>query len=313
MGKASVAIIGAGMAGVAAAARLGAAGWRCTLFDKGRGVGGRMATRRAGDFVFDHGAQFVTARGPRFAAMLAGWTASGHAAPWFADAHVGMPGMSAMAKALLGDTPLQGGCEVTGLRRDGAGWTVYAAAGPVAVAGNGSFDWVVLAAPAPQAAKLVASAGATLPGLGDVVYAPCWALMLGFDGPSGLAADQIRRDAGAIAWVARNASKPGRDPAREAVVAHASPSWSRTWLEHAPETVAPALCAALREAHGVTADPRFMAAHRWRYALVERAAGAPCLLDAGSRLGACGDWCLGPRVEAAFDSGEAMADALLAA
>ena len=60
----------------------------------------------------------------------------------------------------------------------------------------------------------------------------------------------------------------------------------------------------------MTADE--IVAHRWRYALVEQAAGLPCLWDGAALLGACGDWCLGGRVEAAFDSGRALAACILA-
>ena len=51
--------------------------------------------------------------------------------------------------------------------------------------------------------------------------------------------------------------------------------------------------------------------HRWRYAFVDRPVGSACLLDAAAGLGACGDWCLGARVEAALLSGYAMAGRIL--
>jgi predicted NAD/FAD-dependent oxidoreductase len=96
------------------------------------------------------------------------------------------------------------------------------------------------------------------------------------------------------------------------VVVQASPAWSRTHLEATPEAVAPLLLDEFAAATGVAAAPGFVAAHRWRYALVETPAGQPCLWDAGLRLGACGDWCLDARVEAAFESGEALAAAAAA-
>ncbi len=84
----SVAVIGAGMAGLAAARILSEAGVRCTLFDKSRGVGGRMSTRRAGDLQFDHGAQYFSAKGNRFQSLWA-LGATGVAAEWFPGAFVG--------------------------------------------------------------------------------------------------------------------------------------------------------------------------------------------------------------------------------
>lgn len=306
----TIAIIGAGMAGLSAARRLADAGRDVVVFDKSRGLGGRMATRRAGDLAFDHGAQYFTARGPAFRAAVEAWRARGHAAAWFGDGYVGTPGMTAPARALAEGMRIVPSCQVTDLHRAPDGWTVLDANGPVAVPGNGAFEAVVLAVPAPQALPLAASADVNFPAMEQAVYAPCWALMLAFAESTGLP-DSDRRDEGAIAWIAHNASKPGRSAEPETVVVHASPDWSRRNLEVAPEDAAARLLEEFRTITQIDATPLFVAAHRWRYALVERAAGEPCLWDAEAQLGACGDWCLGPRVEAAFDSGIAMADVLL--
>jgi len=296
-----VAIVGAGIAGLAAARRLREVGVDCVVFEKSRGLGGRMATRRDGDLQFDHGAQYFTARGARFRALVDAWQAAGAAAEWFDGGFVGVPGMSGPARAMADGVEVAGGTRVSGLRRDADGWRVLDAEG----ARDGAFAAVLLAVPAPQAVPLAASAGVTFPALEAVRYAPCWALMLTFDGPSGLAEDHRRFESGAIAWIARNGSKPGRDAAPETVVVHASPDWSRAHLETSTEDAAAALIAELPGV-GVTPAPVHAVAHRWRYAMIERAAEEPCLWDAAAGIGACGDWCLGPRVEAAFDSGDAL-------
>lgn len=307
-----IAIIGAGMAGLAAARALKAAGLEPTLFDKSRGLGGRMATRRVDDpalgaLTFDHGAQYFTAKGPAFRAVVDDWCAAGRATAWFNGGYVGTPGMTAPARALAEGLTVVGGCPVTGLRRAADGWTVATASGAVDTPGNGGFAAVVLAVPAPQAVPLAASAGVAMPALAAVRYGPCWALMLAFDAPLGLDWNHLRREDGPIGWVARNASKPGRAGGAETLVVHAGPDWSRQHLELTPEAAEAALDPLWRAATGITAAPRFVSVHRWRYALVEETAGEACLWDADTKLGACGDWCLGPRVEAAFDSGAAMA------
>jgi predicted NAD/FAD-dependent oxidoreductase len=56
-----IAIVGAGMSGLAAARLLAQDGLHCTIYEKSRGVGGRAATRRVEGFIFDHGAQYVKA------------------------------------------------------------------------------------------------------------------------------------------------------------------------------------------------------------------------------------------------------------
>jgi predicted NAD/FAD-dependent oxidoreductase len=57
--------------------------------------------------------------------------------------------------------------------------------------------------------------------------------------------------------------------------------------------------------------PVFATAHRWRHALVEQPLGLPCLVDEEISAGACGDWCVAARVEAAYESGYSLAHSLL--
>jgi predicted NAD/FAD-dependent oxidoreductase len=109
--------------------------------------------------------------------------------------------------------------------------------------------------------------------------------------------------------MARESSKPGRPAQREALVVQADADWSRRHLELPAVDIVRLL---LTET-GLTAEPVLKMAHRWRYALVEQAVQSPFLWDQQSRIGACGDWCQGPGLEAAFLSGEAMAEHLLAA
>ncbi|RYE52407.1 MAG: FAD-binding protein, partial [Rhizobiaceae bacterium] len=99
------AIIGSGMAGLACADALASAGHSAELFDKGRGAGGRMATRRMhtplGQVSIDHGAQYFTVRDPGFAQLVARWRSAGIATPWVPagkDAWIGIPGMNAVIK-----------------------------------------------------------------------------------------------------------------------------------------------------------------------------------------------------------------------
>ncbi len=300
------AIIGAGMAGLAAARLLREAGASCTVFDKSRGLGGRMATRRTGDFSFDHGAQYFTARGPRFRALVNDWSAAGHAANWYDEAIVGAPGMTAPARAMAAGVETVMGFEVKSLSRMGQDWSVHA--GDETYEG---FAAVIVATPAPQTAPLIESAGLSFLELASVRYAPCLALMLAFEGAVAFQGESLRRETGPIAWIARNSSKPGRPVGQEAFVVHAAPDWSRAHLDETPEAILEKLAPFALELIGSPSAPIFATAHRWRFALVEQALGVPCLWDAKAGLGACGDYCLGPRVEAAFDSGEAMAQAVL--
>jgi len=304
----SIAVIGAGLAGLTACALLKEAGHDVVVLDKGRGLGGRMATRRLGALSFDHGAQFFTARSPRFRALVGHWTARGVAAPWHGDRYVGMPGMSAPARLLADGIAVLGSCEVAGLERGGRGWTVHCKYNSMDVPGNGAFDAIVLAIPAPQALPL---AGRSLePALARVRFAPCWALMLA--GEVAMEDSHLTPDDPVVAWIADTASKPQRNKQQPAIVVHARGQWSRDNLEIEREEAAGLLMANVRRLMPRLGAPSTVMAHRWRYALVEQVATRPCLWDGTRRIGACGDWCIGPRVEAAFLSGEAMAREVIA-
>ncbi len=92
-------IVGAGMAGLLAAADLQSSGFNPLVVDKGRGVGGRLASRRIGSATFDHGAQFITARTPRFAALLDEWKGLGLVTEWYRgtnEEHIHWRGVGAM-------------------------------------------------------------------------------------------------------------------------------------------------------------------------------------------------------------------------
>jgi renalase len=303
-----VAIIGAGMAGLSAARQLKKKGFGITIFEKSRRVGGRMATRRVNGLQFDHGAQYFTAKGPQLQAMVGEWRESGRADQWFDGAFVGTPGMPAPARAMAEGHTIISECQVTALRHARGGWSVHDANGFIKTPGNGTFSGIILAVPAPQAVTLAETAAVDLPELERVRYAPCWALMLAFSGPLSLPDDRFKPQDHAISWIARNASKPGRAREHETFIIHATPDWSREHLEWSPDAAVAELTARFQVLTGIREQPYFSAAHRWRYALVEETARAAFLWDEDKRLGACGDWCLGPRVEAAFDSGHALAE-----
>lgn len=303
--RSDIAIIGAGMSGLAAARRLRANGHTCRIFEKSRGVGGRLATRRAGDLRFDHGAQFFTARGNAFRKAVADWTSEGIVTAWFDDNLVGIPAIGAPVRSIANQFDVLLETQITALQSVEGGWRLLDAQGGVHDAGHGAFSAVILAVPAPQVLPLAQTAGVPMPGLDDVRYAPCWTLMAAFEeglpGP-----DHHASPEGALSWLARNSAKPGRDPSPETWVIHASPAWSRAHLELSPDEVTPLLWQLARTILNTDATPGFMAAHRWRYARVEQTAPKPFLWNADARIGACGDWGLGARVEAAFDSGDGL-------
>ncbi len=216
--------------------------------------------------------------------------------------------MSAVGRAFARGLTIVPSQTVTRLDRDGEGWRLSSAEGGEAT--STLFDGVIVATPAPQAMPILASAGIDWSGTARARYAPCWALMIAFGAVEDPIGHSIRPVDEAIAWIATDSSKPGRSPGTITYVVHATPAWSRQHLERTPQEVAAMLLARFQLLTGLVAAPDYLAAHRWRYALVEETAGEPFLYDEARRIGACGDWCLGARVEAAFDSGDGLGAAI---
>ncbi len=339
-GPVRVAVIGSGMAGAACAAGLTRGDAQVMLFEKSRNVGGRMATRRAGwidadsaeqSVTFDHGAQCFTPVRPRFKAAMSRAMAAGSVSEWRPRVHaawpveagrclVATPTMPALCSHLLAGAVVHLNRTVMRLQRaaDG-GWYVAADGAPLA----GPFDHVVLAIPPAQAAVLLAG---HQDAWADTLMAKrmerCWTLMAvtgEVDWPWD-AAEPVR---GPLAWVLRNDRVPGRTapPGVAVWTAHATTDWSAAHLEDEPQAVIEQLQSALRAqlpSAGRGGPPiRFHHAnvHRWRYA----GPAVDCddsfdndefWWDESLGLGVCGDFFAGAGVEAAWHSGDELADCM---
>ncbi|MDR3520061.1 MAG: FAD-dependent oxidoreductase [Acidocella sp.] len=308
----TAAVIGAGMAGLTAAAHLAQAGWGVTLFDKGRKPGGRMATRSQDGFMFNHGCQFASAHDAGFRAALI----ANHAEIWPAtgDKFSGKPSIALLAASLAAGLNIKLGTHVSFLARQDAGWRLYlhnaAITPPSLVEPHGelspAFDAVILAIPAPQAAALLAAIDHPFAvKLAKVHLAPCWALMLGFAGAAP-GPDIVKPTSGPLSWIARENSRPGAAPTPVSYTTHASAAWSAAHLEHPADEVIATLSAAFVQATRITAPATFASVHRWRYALADAPLGEDCLWDPQQQLGLCGDWCLAGKLEAAYLSGRSL-------
>lgn len=310
-----VLVVGAGIAGAAAAQTLTRVGVDVEICDKSRGAGGRMSTRRSPTGRFDHGAQSFTARDPRFVRQLRLWEAAGAVAPWTGalghfdgalKAHpeaearwVATPSMNALPKCLLQGLTLHTQARIRAVVREGAQWRVESGDGEL-----GLYDRVLLTVPAPQALEILGADHPFAPDLQTVRYAPCWAGML--TGEAGLNWAGILCSQGPLAWAGRQDGLPGRSPG-ERWVLHATPTWSSEHLEADKEWVAQALAQAFADLGG--GNGHTLVVHRWRYSLVTQPMGQDHLHHQG--LLYAGDGCLGGRIEAAWRSGVAAAGALL--
>lgn len=295
-----IAVIGAGLAGLVVAERLRRAGCAVTVFEKSRGLGGRLATRRSDFGQFDHGAPVLHCE-RSFAQRL---VAEGACATWGGSGHVGLPGMSGLVRPLARGIDVLLGVEIARVAARNGGVEIVDTDG-----GTHRFGRAVLAVPSPQAARMTAGDPDAAETVRRVAMRPVWTLMAAFSDRPDL--PDMMRPGGALSMVLRDSGKPGRTG--ETWVAHAAHGWTEERLDERHEDVLPDLLAELDDlAEGRLPQPLHVGAHRWRHALTDRPLGRPFAEAFGGRVLIGGDWTLGNRGEHAFLSGQAIADRILA-
>lgn len=318
-----LAVIGAGIAGLACASSLQQAGLHVRVFDKSTGPSGRMSTRRANGWQCDHGVPYFTAQHPDFRKEVARWQNAGVADVWSLrlqvvgsrdlpvpdqglDRFVGVPRMTAPAHFLCDTLELTTETTIQRLSLQDDGCYLHSAANGWL---NSRFDAVLLALPAPQAAMLLREPAPALATVASGIrMRGCWCLMVRFDEAVVLPFDAAFVNTGTLCWIARNNSKPGRS-GQETWVLHANADWSDAHLEDDADSVADALLEAFRDL-GAPA-PTAWTAHRWRYARTAPSSTRGCAWDADAGIGLCGDWINGGTVEGAWLSGRQLAGQVL--
>ncbi len=315
-------MIGAGVAGLSCARVLRQAGCYVEVFEQDRIIGGRMATLRLGATTFDHGAQYLTGRSPRFqgyikelegTGYLAKWspkflTKNGQEAQMLQDWYVGVPGMSSIVRPMAESVRIHTSRKVHTIARDTKGWHIWFDNQE----STGPFSAVAVAVPAPEARLLLGRIDGMPETMSRVRMTPCWSLMVKLE-------DQVLPDqdvfsdmSEVVRWIGRNSSKPGRKSSGETIVVHASPSWSRELEEVEPDEVAEELWSEVCRGIGLPPTrPSMMTAHLWRHGLVDTSVGETYLFSSEYRVGAAGDWCLGRLAEHAFESGHGLGKAIV--
>ena len=309
-----ITVIGAGLSGLVAARSLASSGHSVVVLDKGRGVGGRLATRRIGEAVFDHGAQFFTVRDPKFQALVDGWLAAGVVRVWCHGfgaeqdgfpRYVGSAGMTSIAKHLATGLDVRTSSLVFSvLPAANGGWTTTLDTGEAF-----DSDAVILTAPIPQSFGFAFTGGVEFPEeLRTIDYDRTLGLLVALDGPPAIPSPgALQNPDGVFSFVGDNQAK-GISPV-PAVTFHANPQWS---AEHwdTPHDKAEEL---LRSAAGAyLGNASILASNfkRWRFATPQRNWPDRFWSNDAGNMVVAGDAFAGPRVEGAALSGLAAAEAL---
>jgi len=329
-----IAIIGGGIAGLACALHLDQSNFEITIFDKGRGRGGRVATQRFDDFQFDHGAQYIEETDSPFMLELEEWMNRGIIKEWdatlgelqgsrflntFKDKRVfvGTPTMSRIGNYLaeqLDYASFELNTEIVEVFKKFNEWYLVDSDEQI----HGGYDFLVCTIPAPQAKELLQEFPYIDQILSEVEYSPRWAVMIGLKHRlnvdyDGIFVSHMRRDPEApspIRWLARNNSKPDR-PEAESWIVHASHKWSKKYLEKDPEWVAKKLYQEFLDVTGFEKyQTNLTVAHRWRYAIINKSLNQNFILDNNRNIALAGDFCTGKNIEAAYISGETLGERL---
>jgi predicted NAD/FAD-dependent oxidoreductase len=307
-------IVGAGLSGLMAAQSLTRNGHDVIVFDKGRGVGGRLATRRIGDATLDHGAQFFTVRSEEFASHVNDWLAAGVVHEWCRgfdseDGHpryAGSKGMSGIAKHLAQGLDVRTSALVFSLERTATGYKVITDDGIAHAC-----DKVLLTAPIPQSFSLMFGGAIEMPDdMRTIDYDRTLGLLAVLDSnnhkvksPGGM---QFPDDV--FSFIGDNSAKG--ISATHALTFHANPEWSREHFDRELDEIHSLLLTAARpwlgEATILESQPK-----KWRFATPRTTWPEPIWIDPSGTLALAGDAFAGPKMEGAALSGLAAAQALV--
>ena len=314
----NIAIIGAGLSGVVLARKL-AENNDVTIFEKARGVGGRMATRRAGDFNFDHGTQYFTAKTPQFQEFCKQMQSDGIIELWnpkFAEIDgtkttrtylfnetiphfVATPHMNSICKHFAKNLNVAVEAKIEKISFQNEKWLLEDANAKE----YSNFDLLILAIPSHQVMELLPQNFAHYQEIANIKMQGCFTLMLGFNKeiPMDFEAGIIKNSI--LSWVASNGSKPQR-AGQFALVVHSSNNWAEENIEGDQEKIKAQMMEEVKKIVPFeNTDIEYSAMHRWRYANSPKRNAEKSYFDPNLNLGICGDYLIGGRVENAFLSG----------
>ncbi len=314
----NIAVIGAGIAGLTAARILQLAGHEVTVFDKSKGTGGRLSSRSFEGGWIDHGAPYFSSNSNFFGDFLAEQLPVGSQQSWMPSVsgllraderlqHIGVPRNSAITRGLVSGQAFQPSTRIGRLVASSAGWQLYNDGGSLL----GTWPQVIVAVPAPQALALLKDQPSLATKIAAARMEPCWVAALRTDRELNQLAAVSTFQHPVIRRITCNSAKPGRNNSNVYLV-QASKDWSEEHLEETPDSIGLKMQSGFADLLKDAGQSEVLLVHRWRYAFTEKPLGVPYLWDEGLQLGVCGDWCLGRRVEDAWQSGVELASKILA-
>lgn len=323
----SVAIIGAGLAGLTCATALKGLLPRVTVFEKTVSPGGRISQFKAGEYEFNHGAQYFTVSNPLFWSIVSAWRNDGIVRPWdgwivelqkgqinnsdvATQRFVGRPRMHTIVESLSSNCDLITSSNISELeKQDDGSWRLFNECGDY----QGEFDIVIIATAAHQVANLCRDIVEISGPAENVDMTVCWSGMFAFESRLGLPYDAAHVLDSPLSWISRQQITDRQDQgSADCWVLHASPEWSQQYAASFRDRVMQALLDAFWAATDIPeVKPVASSVHCWKHALPINPISQDSLFVESQAIGACGDWCTAPRIEGAVLSGFSMADRVM--
>lgn len=318
-----VGIIGAGITGLTIGYQLQKKGLQVEIFDKGRAVGGRTSSRKTEWGYLDHGAQYLTIRKPQFQEFISTYLPPDLLVPWEANfarleddkisqealkevRYVPRCSMSSLCQYLAADLSVKTQTKISRLIREN-NWILE----DINCHHYGPFDLVVITAPPAQTVELLSQHSPLAEEIARIEMEPCWTLMLVTETKAEFPWGGIKCQHSILGWIALNNSKPERGQLASIIV-QAKGEWSAENSEKDGEVVGAILRQAAEQVLEVNfSDVKYQSVHFWRYAAPKNVAKYPYFFDQTNHLAAAGDWCVAGRIEGAFLSASALAEAVL--
>lgn len=313
-----IAIIGAGLSGLILANDLNK-NHDVTVFEKSRGVSGRMTTRRSDDYRFDHGAQFFTARCDDFKAFLKPYIDQNIVSPWdpeittiengeiinkrkWSDPHfVSAPAMNTLCKELAQNIDIQLNTRITALNYNDNHWTLQAEEKQIQT----QYDTVLITAPSHQAFELLPDYIAFKNDINNVKMMGCFATMAGLAEPIKTPWHVASFKNSLLSLAVANSHKPGRNQNAQSILIHTHNNWAEQHIEQEANDVQKIILKEFYNQTGVTLDhAEYLTTHKWRYANTEIPAKQKSYWDKNNKIGVCGDWCITGHIESAYQSSQ---------
>ena len=310
-----IAVIGAGLAGITFAYIMKDK-FNVKIFEKSRGVGGRMSTRKEYPFIFDHGAQFFKIKTTECKKFFSQLFTKEIIRPWslklayFEGNHlreikiiknadkfyVGVPNMDSILKYISRDCNVILDTKIERIKRKNDKWELY----DQNKKPQGIYDWVILSLPAEQSLDLISDKTSFYQNVKKIKMKGCYSLMVGMDKSLQLDFDAAFIENKDIAWLALNSSKPSRMK-NHCLLINSSYEYATKNINTPKDKVLEHL---LNISSNLINYDLFKSSmikiHQWRYVEAECSPEENYFIDHDNKIAVCGDWLINSRVEGAF-------------